>query len=502
MKHLLLFLSFSFLLLTFTCVTSAVKRPEDPPQEIGGANSAGPALSSFTPLIEGDDAFHARLVLAKSARQSLDVQYYIWHRDKTGSALIAALADAAERGVRVRLLLDDVNLGEERDFLEAIDLHPNIEVRLFNPARSDAKGLSNISRGLEYASNFEVMNRRMHNKVFIADRHWAVVGGRNIGDEYFDLNDEKNFRDLDLLAAGPAGEELSRAFDDYWKSPLAFAIQSPDRPTVTRGEAEWRKIRAALAIDSDALSRALFQGSARKNRLPSLDDYKKRMIRALAEAVYDSPAVLQGKEAQELEEQLSDWPEAQEELLIESAYFIPSDTIMDSFERLKARGVRIRILTNSSQSNDVFLAHAGYAAKREKILRLGAELYEWRDGGIPRKSRSGAYASRAGLHSKAFVVDQLYVFIGSMNLDPRSLKLNTESGIMVKSKELAAEVTDFIETGMQADSSWKVTLDAGELQWQGEKAGRDVEVEDEPNTSLWQRFIAKILGWMPIEDNL
>lgn len=465
--------------------------------------------SGFLPLIEGSEAFDARIALANTAVTSLDIQYYIWHHDKTGVALLSRILDAAERGVRVRLLLDDMNLGDDREFFEDLDRHPLIEIRLFNPSASDSQGLSTVARGMQMIFDFNEMNRRMHNKVFIADNSVAVIGGRNIGDEYFDLKRDKNFRDLDVLAAGPVVHKLSSTFDSYWNCEQAFHFKNKPQ---AKGE-EWKAIRSARQIERNDRPDTLFANQPQKSlSREAIESLKAQLIWARAEAMADSPD-LDDKKAPGLEDQIMKWPLPKENFLVESAYFIPTAQLLNLFRKLEKSGVRIKVLTNSLESNDVMLAHAGYMSKRQEVLEMGAEIYEWRMKKVRVKTaKAGSlYASRAGLHTKTFVIDDEYVFIGSMNLDGRSIHINTESGMMIQSRPFAKIISQFIRDGMNEESSWKLSLACPkgpcqdsdkEIEWEGSKDGKLETFDVEPESGFWKRSAAKFMSHLPIEDKL
>lgn len=469
--------------------------------------------SGFLPLIEGSEAFDARVALANTAVTSLDVQYYIWHRDKTGTALLSKLLDAAERGVRVRLLLDDINLGKDREFLKALDQHPLVQIRIFNPLSSDGEGLSVIARNAQLVLDFNEMNRRMHNKVFIADNSVSVIGGRNIGDEYFDLKEDRSFRDLDILAAGKVAKALSKDFDQYWNSPNAYGFHKDEEAGSKISADAWQKVRKEQNIAHSETPEIIFSNEPMKAMTAeTIAEYKKKFIWAEAEAMADSPSIFDDK-APGLEDEIKKWPKPVSEFLVESAYFIPPDPLLNLFKDLDKKGVTIKVLTNSLQSNDVMLAHAGYMGKREDIMKSGAEIYEWRMKKVRVKTgdKGGMYASRAGLHSKTFVIDRQYVFIGSMNLDGRSIELNTESGLMIHSRELAKLISAFILEGMSPESSWKLSLDCkakpcttknGHVVWTGAKDGKKMTYDSEPEAPFWKRSMAKFMSHLPIEDKL
>lgn len=509
-----------FIAFNFVCVSYSFSKEGGRSQALIPSQSSPLSLavnrekseeSGFLPLIEGSEAFDARMTLASTAVTSLDIQYYIWHHDKTGVALLSKILDAAERGVRVRLLLDDMNLGDDREFLADLDRHPLLEVRLFNPSASDSQGLSTVARGLQMVFDFSDMNRRMHNKVFIADNTFAVIGGRNIGDEYFDLKEDKNFRDLDVLAAGPVTRKLSSTFDEYWNSAQVFGFKNKDQAS---GDV-WTAIRAYRKIERNDSPEALFANQILKALSPeTIKEYKSKLIWAPCEAMADSPD-LDDKNAARLEDHIMKWPMPKNNFLVESAYFIPPPRLLNLFRKLDKSGVKIKVLTNSLQSSDVMLAHAGYMSKRREILGSGAELYEWRMKKLMVKTKQpgGLYASRAGLHSKTFVIDDEYVFIGSMNLDARSIDINTESGMMIQSKALAKVITRFITEGMSEESSWKVSLvcpkskceggvDDQTIEWKGKKDNVSVSLYQEPESGFWKRTTARFMSHLPIEDKL
>jgi putative cardiolipin synthase len=503
------------------CVSYSLsnKLPDSLTIAAGPSSPLGEALkghedeSGFLPLIEGSEAFDARVALANIAGTSLDVQYYIWHRDKTGTALLSKLLDAAERGVRVRLLLDDINLGKDREFLKALDQHPLVQIRIFNPLSSDGEGVSVIARNVQLVLDFNEMNRRMHNKVFIADNTAAVIGGRNIGDEYFDLKEDRSFRDLDILAAGKVTKTLSKDFDQYWNSPNAYGFHKDDDAAGKISPEEWQKVRVAQNIAHSDKPEVIFANEPKESTTAeTIAEYKKQLIWAEGEAMADSPAIFDDK-APGLEDKIKKWPKPVSEFLVESAYFIPPEPLLNFFKELNKKGVTIKVLTNSLQSNDVMLAHAGYMGKRDEIMNSGAEMYEWRMKKVRVKTadKGGMYASRAGLHSKTFVIDRQYVFIGSMNLDGRSIDLNTESGMMIHSRELAKRISAFILEGMSPELSWKLSLDCkkkpctkanGKLQWSGIKDGKQMTYDAEPEAPLWKRSMANFMSHLPIEDKL
>jgi putative cardiolipin synthase len=497
MKILQRFL-YRLILLSWVLASSGVAKSE-------GLNDQ---KSGFIVLSEGVDAFHARLSLINQAKQSLDLQYYIWHQDKSGRAILSAILDAADRGVHVRLLVDDMNLAKDRDLFRSIDRHPLVEVRLFNPLKYDGTGLSKVARAIELMLDFQDKNRRMHNKMLLADRSRAILGGRNIGDEYFDLKENESFRDLDLYTEGPISDDLTATFESYWNNPIScpFYKEGTKEPQDEFTVTGWQEFRKESGLTDKLMSKSI------PSQIHRLEDLRLQMIWAAAEAMADSPKIFSG-DTQGVEDQLKKWPEPTKTLLVESAYFIPTDALLSQFRKFLAKGVHIQVLTNSLQSNDVLLAHAGYMGKREDILRMGIDLFEWRhsEGKTDEAKKGNPYGSQAGLHSKTFVIDDEYVFVGSVNLDGRSIHINTENGLMVHSREMARQVSRLIAAGMSEGASWKLSLsckkspcdeDDKTVFWRGEKDGQRVTYDEEPEESFWLRTLAKALSYMPMKSAL
>ncbi|MFN0241776.1 MAG: phospholipase D family protein [Planctomycetota bacterium] len=470
-----------------------------------------PELSGVYVLGPGLDAFAARALLCARAEQTLDVQYYILHDDVTGRFLLGRMLEAADRGVRVRLLLDDLGTSGIDPLLAALDAHPRLEVRLFNPfARGWSPGLA---RALDMLRRPRRLNHRMHNKMLAADGAAAIVGGRNLGDEYFDAHPGVNFADLDLLAAGPVLRDLGTCFDRYWNSEFAVPV------------AAWRAMRAResdlLALRSELAAHATTQqASPYAARLATARFVEEALGGELAllwgnvQAVADAPEKVTAK-GEELERALLTSrlrhvvTNARSELTIVSPYFVPGDTGVELLRELRGRGVRVRILTNAFAATDVGAVHAGYSSYRRALLRAGVELYELRATSTAvdaAHARGAIGSSGASLHAKTFCVDGRSVFIGSLNLDPRSIDLNTELGLVVESEELARQVLDDFERGTQPDVSWRVSLE-GEgndtrLVWVGERDGVLVRLTREPDFSFWNRMWIGFLKLLPIESQL
>lgn len=443
--------------------------------------------SGYRLLDSNEDGLRWRLVLIDSAKYSIDAQYYLWYGDAAGRILAKHLIDAADRGVRVRLLVDDLNtmlvdaatVALRDDIAARLDSHPNIELRLFNPWSYRKLG----GRIRESLGDVSRVNQRMHNKSLIVDNRAVVIGGRNLGDEYMGLNAEFNFRDLDVLGIGPVAPSTSAIFDDFWNSEWV-APASMLNVQVSPDE------RMQLYVELD---RAIRQTTSLQEFPPDPRDWTKEVadlegqLQPGTAEVYSDRPVSPDIEHVMLERIDALIDEAQQELLIENAYIIPSDRGITRLRRLHDKGVGIRILTNSLASHDVPAVNSHYKKWRKPIIGAGAELYELRhDPAIQEAvSDSDPVSARfAGLHSKAMVVDRRKIYIGSMNYDPRSALINTEMGVFIDSPGLGEQLAQLIERDMQPSNSWQVTLDAaGKLVW-----SNDVdEVRRQPARSWWQR---------------
>jgi putative cardiolipin synthase len=456
-----------------------------------------PGESGFAIIPNGRQAFTDRVALADLAEKSLDLQYYIWERDETGRILAERVVRAADRGVRVRVLLDDINLTGRDAPIAALDAHPNIEIRIFNPFAHRG------ARLFDFAIDMARVNHRMHNKIMVADNAVAIVGGRNIGNDYFEVATDANFRDLDIAAAGPVVRDISNVFDHFWNSDWAVPVSAlVERPyTASDLQATLRSFRERIA--EDRYPYPLDQDvAALRADLTSIRD---NFIWAPGKIVWDDPkdikaGVEHGKMYKAFFHKLDT---LRKELLIESAYFVVRDRGVAKAKQLHDRGVKIRVLTNSLASNDVLAAHAGYAKRRKDLVANGVELYELRPdaGGIKKKVLSGQ--SKAALHTKAMVFDRESVFIGSFNLDPRSADLNTEAGLYVESPELAAQVIKYMDEGVRPENSYRVRLDEnGNLVWVTQVNGMEVRFHQDPETGFWDRFMSGFIGLLPVESQL
>lgn len=466
-------------------------------QAIAPLAAAHPGRSGVYPLIDGRDAFAARVLLTHSAQRSLDVQYYIWRDDLTGTLMLDALRTAAARGVRVRLLLDDNNTGGLDPRLAALDRAPNIEVRLFNPFAMRRW------RSLGYLTDFSRLNRRMHNKSFTVDNQATIVGGRNVGNEYFGAAGDMLFVDLDVLAVGPVVGEVSRDFDKYWNSASAYPVTA----LVDAADAEPTGALAqrAASLRREAAARQYLEAIANSDFVGKLIRQQLPLEWTVTRLVSDSPAKVLG--ASHPDERMAVWmrnylgkPKRQVDVV--SPYFVPGKEGVDTLAGIARSGVRVRILTNSLEATDVAAVHAGYAKWRRALLGAGVSLYELRAHSAPRlpdtgKGRFGSSAS--SLHAKTFGVDGRTVFIGSFNLDRRSIDLNTEMGFVIDSPNMAQELGRTLDEEVPK-LAYEVRLgDDGELVWIERSGGSVIRHGTDPNTSSWQRAGVRLLSFLPID---
>lgn len=460
--------------------------------------AAYPGRTGTVLINSGLDAFTARALSARAAGRSLDLQYYIWHNDLTGRLLALEAWQAAERGVRVRILLDDTNgHGQDKPLL-ALDAHPNIEVRVYNPFRN-RRGPRRVLETLVRALR---VNHRMHNKAWIADGRMAVIGGRNLGDEYFSAAADTNFRDLDLLLAGPAVADAEAIFDGFWNSDAVVPIRQLARADHVR----------LTALIRDAQTKALGPAARaylrRAEASPGAQDYLTRQLHAywIKDIHVLSDPVQKWRRddrdgwlARQLANEIAG---AERSVLLISPYFVPGKRGTAELVKLKQRGVAVGIVTNSLAANDVPAVHSGYARYRKPLLAGSVALYELRAQGKP--GSAGLFGSGgASLHTKAFAVDRTRGFVGSFNLDPRSANLNTEMGVLFEDRGLVEALRAEYERLASPAQSYMVKLnDARRLQWEDRSARPPTRSSREPDAGLGRRLLARLFGWLPIESQL
>ena len=493
----------------------------------GTRNDSGFALVSSSEL-----AFTSRMTLIKAAQKTLDLQYYAVHFDDSTERLFEALREAAGRGVRVRILLDDFNTAGKNAQVLKLAFEKNIELRLFNPLPSGRA--VPFFRIISSLSDVASLQRRMHNKIFVADNAVAITGGRNLGDTYFGQSESNNFVDLDVLAAGRIARDLSRSFDQYWNNPLAYPVQS----LMTAQEIEAIKPKntlgvnvetaTATAMDRDnpvvtsptstsvnatTTARTILSPNGTSTTIPALPDETDLRLLPWTWA----PSIMMADKASKIGEDadsvdaaqdttvdglFSLMAQAKKDVLIVSAYFVPGKEMMKQFAEMRQRGVRVRVLTNSLASNDAPAAHAGYARYRRALIAMGVELYEMRSeqahtlfafGSAGGSTGSFTGASRASLHTKAVVMDASLLVVGSMNLDLRSKLQNSEVAVVIRSPKLSLEAMRLIEPGL-ARGAYRVELEGGQLVWRAPQGSGLKDARTEPDASLGLRLMVNLIA--------
>ncbi|UTF61611.1 phosphatidylserine/phosphatidylglycerophosphate/cardiolipin synthase family protein [Gilvimarinus sp. DA14] len=447
-------------------------------------------------LSEGTQAFAARLALVANATQTLDVQYYLFHQDDTGNILSWALWQAAERGVRVRLLLDDMEKRPHDFPLTYLDAHPNITVRMYNPFYWRG------GRGWQLMTDFGRLNHRMHNKSLTADNIATIVGGRNVGDEYFAANQVVNFGDMDALLFGPAVVKVSNQFDAYWNSELVYPLALLHEDSQSSGDKRRADASVETALEhlenssySDALVETAVGEKIKDGSLP--------MIWAPVQIWADTPdlALMDAKDSGDalvINRLMQMFSSAEQELFLVSPYFVPRDSGTELLTRKASEGLSVTVITNALAATDVVAVHSGYAKKRDDLLRAGVKLYEVkaRPNVDP---KAWSISSSSSLHAKTFVVDQRWVFVGSFNLDPRSAWLNSEMGVLIDSPDLARKLLEGVDALLQ-NIAYEVQWQDEDIAWLDTYSGEVYNTE--PNASWWRRAMANVLKIMPVESQL
>lgn len=468
---------------------------------------------------EGTEAFLARILLLKEAEKSIDVQYYIWHADLIGKTLFFGLLKAAERGVRVRLLLDDINIDDEvESILYALNQHDNIQVHLFNPFAS------RDFRGIDYITDASRINRRMHNKSFTVDNQFTVVGGRNIGNEYFAADKVSNFRDIDVMATGPVVQKVSNQFDLYWNSKAVYPLSSFRNNKVTKTDLEHLKSRLADFVKKQDGSK--YHLDLKDTNLFKLIDgisgstEPLKPFRGDIKVVYDEPEKGLGKTEKEivyLKTLVQPHLEAiKESFELVSPYFVPGSDGVDFLINMVNRGIKVSVVTNSLSSTDGLMAQSGYSRHRSELLKGGVELYELKAHSKTKASRSlrrGAKA-KSGLHAKTYILDRKEVFIGSFNFDQRSANINSEVGVIYLIPEMASHIAkNIFDLGIR-EHTYKVEIltedkilgdnhfSKGQVIWIEFEKDKILFHQVDPGTSWWRRANETLLELLPIESQL
>jgi putative cardiolipin synthase len=471
-----------------------------------------PGESGLHLLDEGREAFALRTALADVAERSIDAQYFIWSGDAVGTVLMERLVRAANRGVRVRLLVDDIYLTGPGTTIAALDAHPNVEIRIYNPV--GGRNVLRLGRRLDFLLEFSRLNHRMHNKLFVADNQVAIAGGRNIADAYFGVDPTFNVRDMDVFVAGPVVHRLSTGFDAYWNSgwavPMSRLRSTPSARQVNRAhellQRETTRHLEGLPIAVDVPDVSL------RDRLTTLGE---RLTWARAEAVWADPAAGPAGARPGAPSEVGRALEAviqktQTELVTVSPYLVPNPDL-SLVRAVRARDVQIRILTNSLASTDEPPAYAVYAKDHRRMLGEGVEMYEVRPGAESRHvytSVTPPGSARLGLHAKLAVFDRTAVYIGSFNLDPRSLYLNTEVALLVHSPVLARAMLDLLERDFRPENAWRLVLERhgdgskSRVVWIARESDRDVRSSRAPEAGFWRRLGARVYGLLPIRGQL
>lgn len=454
-----------------------------------GAAERTDGASELLIVAENRDAFALRVLATREAKSTLDLMYYIWRDDHCGRLLMREVIAAADRGVRVRLLIDDINPQASDAKYILVNDHPNIELKLFNPSAMRRRG---VARALELAVRMSAMTRRMHCKAWIADGKLAIAGGRNIGDEYFDAA-ETNFRDIDLLMTGHVAKQACDVFEAYWNYPGSWPIGllNPAKPIRRKSKRKPSTLEVDEALGS---SQTMADHLAAKGPMHSV-----RSARLLA----DPPEKAAGQmRANWLMSEVGPIIQgSQERLRIVSPYFVPGRVGVNILAGLVERGVDAAVVTNSLAATDVAAVHGGYANYRRKLLRKGVKLFEFQRSA--EKPQISVFGSKgASLHTKAFIVDGSHGFIGSLNFDPRSASLNMEMGVLFEDAALVTELQSLFEHDMSPRASYRVWLERGRLWWEGIDGGRLRRYSSEPRASLRRRLVAFIVRWLPMESQL
>lgn len=484
----------------------ATLKPLDLPAEYAAAPADGApwaALAAersddwFALLNTGREALVWRLRAIDSATRAIDLQTFLWKEDATGFEIMQHVILAAERGIRVRFLIDDTFTINEDDLIYRIDRHPNIAVRIYNPFNRRYNNF--VLRELMNMGAFARLDHRMHNKVMVVDNRAAIIGGRNLAEEYFGYHPDANFRDMEVLTGGPLVESLSQRFDDYWNSGWSFPADRILKKVSNKRGLEELRLLLTEVNESD-----FRENHAR--RQASWIKVARSAAAGRAILVADEPARENPAAADEFPDQLArvlvEWIErAADELIVVSAYLIPTPALEAAVERAENRGVRVRILTNSLRSNNHTAAHAAYRGHIRRIMDHGAELHEVRARAKDRARYMQAPVGdkSLGLHAKLLLIDRNITFIGSPNLDPRSLHLNTEIGILVHSRELNRRVRQEIEIDFNPRNAWYLQETAeGETVWVSDDAIRKTQ----PAASNFQRLEDWFLSIFPIEKEM
>jgi putative cardiolipin synthase len=447
-------------------------------------------------LNDGNEAIDWRLRLINSASTSLDLQTFLWNNDQTGLVILRHLYEAADRGVRVRILLDDTFTATHAKVIHNIDVHPNIELRVYNPYAHRVSSI--VVRELLNIGDFNRVDHRMHNKAMIVDNRAAIIGGRNLADEYFGHHGEMNFRDFEVLTAGPAIPEISRQFDEYWNNNWSYPVSMLESVKLEKEGSEFEtwlmnNVKPRLKESPTTMQRAWIQATR--------TGISAEILVIADKPAADNPAAGENLPVQLAEELLLRAESARQELILVSAYLIPTPELERVIEQAEDRGVRVRILTNSLRSNNHAAAHSAYRHYVRRLVGHGAEVHEVRTFARDRAlyMEQPVDQKHLGLHAKILIIDNDQTFIGSANLDPRSLRINTEMGLFVRSVDFNHQVRQALSIDLLQDNAWYLQLNEnGKLIWNG----GDTVLFDQPAESELQRLEDWFLSILPIEGEM
>ncbi len=481
-----------------------------------------PLKNGFYFISTGVDAFSTLTGLISSAEHSIELQSFLYHDDRTGGLLAYKLLQAADRGVRVRILLDDFFSSSKISLLATLNAHRNIEVRFFNPVST-----SRWARPLAFIAKFRKVTRRMHNKAFIVDGHVAIIGGRNVGDVYYAMRGDYQFTDLDVLSVGPVVKSILRSFETFWTSRWAVAAVSYSQYDKTlNGSRLVKKKLKQLRINAKNLQRSKFMKAVKRSGIVrKLRHAKLSLLWSNSRLMYDPPEKVRGRRKNRkkyLMSQLMPYlAQAKSEVLIITPYFIPRRSGLRWIKRLRKKGVKVTILTNSFASNDIPFAYIGYERYRRKVLEMGVELYEFKPTAETKRRKAYKWLKsipRSGLHTKLIIIDSEKMIIGSPNINPRSRNLDTEIAIMVNSTEIAEQMSILFSKLIKPVNSYRVVLrkandwreaddpyvsdEDEQLVWKTNKQGKQVQYRQEPNTGLFEHLGILFIGLLPIEGLL
>ncbi|MGF6755341.1 putative cardiolipin synthase [Paraburkholderia sp. GAS42] len=497
--------------------------PASEPTALGAAlaplERAHPDESGFRVLANGTDALQMRIALTRAATKTLDMQYYTANEDTTGKLLLAAALYAADKGVRVRMLVDDLNFKDIDRVMAALNSHDNIEVRVFNPFGSAQESL--FQRTSNVFTQLGHFTRRMHNKAMIADNQLAIVGGRNLGDEYFSASETLQFRDIDVLAAGPVTADISASFDEYWNSSASYPLRVLNKQRFDAGELDTMRdeLRAHWRTNADPYNAKPLNATPLASQITHGD---LGLTWAHAEFKADTPDKIThpspNYKSPPLERVIALANAAQKEVLITSPYFVPHDVGVKTLGEMTRRGVRVAVLTNSLAATDAVVVAAGYSPYRVPLLERGVELYEFmpqQEQGRTRVDFAGS-TSRTSLHAKTFVIDRQTAVIGSMNLDPRSANLNTELVLVIHSAPIADQLARIFDHATAPAVSYRVTLvtpeqlarlkatsaPPSELIWTGEENGQLRTWNLDPDAGFYRNLMTGVFMLLPVDSQL